>query len=398
MQKRQNLSFITILLTGLLWYSLTGFPSEANSRVLQQIGQEADGAISSGNLHTALALLEKGLKIDPDWTDGLWKAGLVLYQEDAYDRARHYLSRLTTVDGTRGVGWALLGMCEFQLRNFRAAIEDITRADRLGIPTQSGLQDAAHLNRAMACIQISEFGTAIEYLNKLVPRDNPEDRERLILVFGNAALHQSLEAALSPEQLTLAHSVGEALYRSASGDRTGAKALLERVAQNYPKAPLLHFAFGSLLLSWLDYDAAGTEFRAELSSDPDSFVARLVLAYIALHQGKVEEGLRWATEAVQIRPDMYQSHFYLGQLLLKNRQVKQACAELEAARDLSPLDSGVRFALARVYRALDRNAEADRELKEFERLKALEEPAKAERKSPETASDRDEPPPIPVPR
>ena len=41
-----------------------------------------------------------------------------------------------------------------------------------------------------------------------------------------------------------------------------------------------------------------------------------------------------------------------------------------------------RFALAKAYRSLKRDAEADRELEEFKRLKALEEPARAERNTP----------------
>jgi tetratricopeptide (TPR) repeat protein len=398
MSRIRSISLIGIVLAGLLWQVGEVSPNDANNQTLQRIGREADDAITGGDFRKAVALIEKGLKIDPNWKDGLWKAGLVLYQDDQFGRARQYLSRLTQVDGTRGVGWALLGMCEFQLREFRAAIEDITRADRLGIPTQSGLRDAAYLDRAIAYIHLGEFGTAIELLNKLVSRDSLEERERLIAIFGYASLHRSMEAPLSPEQMALVRGVGEAMYRSASGDRRGARALFDGLLRKHPKAPLLHYSYGSLLLSWLDYDGAGAEFRAELAVDPESYPARLVLAYIAMHQGEAPEGLRWATEAAQMRPDLYQSHFYLGQLLLRHDQAKEACAELEAARGLSPLNSGVRYALAKAYRILGRNADAERELQEFARLKALEEPAKAERTSPGSAPGRDEPPPIPAPR
>jgi Flp pilus assembly protein TadD len=117
-------------------------------------------------------------------------------------------------------------------------------------------------------------------------------------------------------------------------------------------------------------------------NDPESFPARLGLAYVAVHKGEAPESLRWATEAVQMRPDMYQSHYYLGQLLLRHDQAEQACVELEAARGLSASNSGVRYALAKAYRALGRKGDAERELKEFERLKALEEAGKAARTLP----------------
>lgn len=382
MRTSESISLVGLVLAGLFWHAVGLARDEAGARILRQIGSDADRAINAGDLPVAVALLEKGLRIDPNWKDGLWKAGLVLYQGDQFGPARRYLSRLTQVDGTRGLGWALLGMCDYQLGEFRAAIEHIDRADRLGMPKESGLRDIAYLNRGLAHIELGNFGTAIELLRKLAPREDAEQRERLVLALGYASLHLFPTQALSAEQSAQVRAVGEAHYLSDSGNRQAAAAVFAELFRKYPKAPLLHYAYGTLLLSWAEDDAAKREFRAELANTPDSFLARLGLAYVALEGGGTPESLRYAKEAAEMRSDSYQARLYYGRLLLRNDRPAEACPELEAARRLSPSSSSARFALAKAYRMLGREAEAAQEFKEFERLKALEEPAKAERTRP----------------
>ncbi len=360
-----------ILLVGLLWQPAQVSHNDRNIQTLAQISREADDAIVAGDFGAAVALIEKGLRIDPEWKDGLWKAGLALYQDNQFEPARGYLNRLTQVEPTRGVAWALRGMCEFQLHEFRAAIEDITRADRLGIPEQSGMRRVALLDRAIAQTDLSNFGTAVTLLAKLVPAESPDERGQLITVFGYASLQRSTEDSLSPQQTALVHDLGAAWYANASGDRTSAKSLIEALLLKYPTEPMLHFTYGSLLASWREYDAAMKEFRAELALNPSSFSTRLALARLGLDLDKISEVLPYAIEASKMRPDSYLAHLHLGRLLIRAGQLNEGCKELEIARGLSPSDSEVRFVLATTYRRLGRAEDAQREFKEFERLKAL---------------------------
>jgi len=367
--KNQAMPLTGILLAGLLWQ-----PAQVshNDRTLAQISREADDAIIAGDSGAAVALIEKGLRIDPEWKDGLWKAGLVLYQDNQFEPARGYLNRLTQVEPTRGVAWALLGMCEFQLREFWAAIEDITRADRLGIPEQSGMRRVALLDRAIAQTDLSNFGTAVALLAKLVPAQSPEEREQLITVFGYASLQRSTEDSLSPQQTALAHGLGAAWYANASGDRSSAKSLIEALLLKYPREAMLHFTYGSLLVSWREYDAAVKEFEAELALNPSSLSTRLALASLGLTLGRISAALPHAIEASKMRPDSYLAHLYLGRLLIRAGRLNEGCRELEIARGLSPSDSEVRYVLATTYRRLGRAEDAQKEYKEFERLKALD--------------------------
>jgi predicted Zn-dependent protease len=275
-------------------------------------------------------------------------------------------------------------MCEFQLGRFASAVEHLDQADRLGIPANEGLQYTAFLNRGLARIQLGHYGTAAELLRRLAPRESAEERDRLVTALGYAAMGLNLDEPLTAERLDQVDAVGEAYYQSAAGNRAAATTIFQKLCEKYPRASLLHYARGSLLLTWLEDEAAEREFRAELAIVPDSFLARLGLAYAALQSGAGDpaDGLVPAREAVRLRPDSYPAYLYLGQLLLRNREPAAALAELEAARRLSPSASTARFALAKAYRALNRDQEANRELEEFKRLKALEEPDRAERTTP----------------
>jgi len=352
--------------------------------VLDNLRAKAEAALESGDVRAATAFLEQGLKIDREWKDGLWTMGLALYQSDRYEAAVPYLTRFTRIESGKGAAWALLGMCEFQLGRFESAVEHIDRADRLGIPANEGLGYTAYLNRGLAKIQLGQYGTAAVLLSQLVPRKSAEERDRLVTALGFAAMGLNLGEPLAPEREDQVRTVGEAYYQSAAGNRAAARTMFQKLCEKYPKASLLHYALGSLLLRWLEDDEAEREFHAELAIAPDSFPARLGLAYVTVQSGATDptSGLAPAREAARMRPDIYQARLYLGQLLLRNNELAAALAELEAARRLSPSTSLVRFELAKAYRALKRDKEADRELQEFKRLKALEEPARAERTTP----------------
>jgi tetratricopeptide (TPR) repeat protein len=371
---------VHLVLVGLL-LSLTlddAAAQDRNDRVPPEIRVAAESAMAAGRLPEAVADLKRGLAIDPAWTDGLWKIGLVLYQSDQFEAALPYLHKLTEVDPTKGAGWALLGMCELQAGHPREAVEHIDHADRAGITDQYYLWEIAYLDRGLAHIALGDFGKATELLSKLAPREDPDGRARLMLALGFAALRLRLDDSLSSEQSALVQAVGEASYLNYARNPAAADAAFAELFRQYPKAPLVHYAYGAILLSRIDYVGAGREFRAELANTSDSFPARLGLALIALDNGDAGGGLPHAEEAVHLRPDSSKAHLYYGRLLLQVEQTQAAVVELETARRIAPEDHEIRFALATAYRLLGCKDKAALEFAEYERLISPTEPAKAE--------------------
>jgi tetratricopeptide (TPR) repeat protein len=369
-----------LLIAILLSLAQDSLPAQADgARVPAELRLDAERAIAADRLPEAVTAIEKGLKIDPSWTDGLWKIGLLLYQSDQFEAALPHLARLTNLEPSNGGAWALLGMCEFQVGKYREAVEHIDRAEEIGVPDEYRFKDTADLDRGLAHIELGNFGTAAHFLGKLAPRKNPDERERLVLALGYAALRLSLAQPLSSEQQILLRAVGEAHYLNDCQNRPASDAAFAALFHKYPKTPMLHYAYGTVLLSELDYDAAKREFHAELAIAPDSFPANLGLAYVAVDSGNALDGLAYAKEAVRVRPDAYQPHLYYGRLLLDAGQAREATEELEASRRIAPELPEIRYVLAKSYRALGRVDQASSELAEFKRLKALREPAAAGR-------------------
>ena len=359
-----------------------GAAQTGNDRVPPEIRLAAESAMTAGRLPEAVAALKKGLAIDPAWIDGLWKIGLLLYQSDRFEAAVPYLQKLTELDPSKGAGWALLGMCELQAGHPREAVEHIDRADRVGISDQYHLWEIAYVDRGLAQIALGNFGEATEDLRKIMPREDPDERARLVLALGYAALHLRLEQSLSSEEQALLEAVGEACYLNYSRNPSAADGAFAELFRKYPRLPRLHYAYGSILLSRIDYGGAEREFRAELANVSDSFLARLGLAFVALENGDARGGLPYAKEAVSLQPDSYQTHLYYGRLLLQTGQAEEAVTELEAARRIAPDNPAIRFVLANAYRTLGRIGNAYLEFAEGERLQAPQEPTKAERTTP----------------
>jgi tetratricopeptide (TPR) repeat protein len=373
--KNHIIPLIGAMLIAFFGHTALATPRAAAAQTLAQINNEFNQAMKVGDLHAAAALIKRGLSIDPNWKDGLWKAGLVFYQEKQFESARGYLDRLAQLTPKRGPAWALLGMCEFQLGDFQAAATHIDRGDRLGIPTESGLRLSALLDDAIAQDNLGNFGTALDLLDKIVkriPLETQEERQRIIAVYGYAAVQKPVNASLSPQQAALLHGVGAAWYAKTCGDRALAGALIQNLLQEHPKEPMLHYAYGIMLTDWQDYAAAKKEFQAELAVNPGSLVARLALSYLALGTSETTQALPYAREAVKMSPDTYLPHFILGRLLVRTGQLKEGCQQLEIASKLSPSNSEIVYILATTYRRLGRTKDAEGEFKEFQRLKALD--------------------------
>jgi tetratricopeptide (TPR) repeat protein len=80
-----------MVIVGLIGLARAGVSAAGTDKpVLDSLRAKAEAALESGDLRTATAFLEQGLKIDPEWKDGLWAMGLALYQSDRYEAAIPY--------------------------------------------------------------------------------------------------------------------------------------------------------------------------------------------------------------------------------------------------------------------------------------------------------------------
>jgi tetratricopeptide (TPR) repeat protein len=77
-------------------------------------------------------------------------------------------------------------------------------------------------------------------------------------------------------------------------------------------------------------------------------------------------------KAIALDNSSFEACYQLGKAELSDGQLEAARIDLERAIQLSPADSRPHFAMSRVYRRLGLNSEADRELEQYQKLKATE--------------------------
>jgi Flp pilus assembly protein TadD len=359
-----------------------GVPSsqgELDSRLRQLQGQ-AQSALARGQTDAAIAALRDGLKIKPDWKEGLWELGWTLFRQARYGAARPVFVSLLRLDQSRGAPWLLLGLCEFEARDYGMALEDLQRGRALGIPADLGITPAVRYHIANGLTLAGKFESALDLLAEAARAG--EHAEEILMATGLAAMHLPALPSQAPElfsrgERAMLRDVGEALYQGARQNRTDADRIYGRLLQQAPVPPKLHSSYGYYLLEIGDLQTAEKEYRAELAVDPESALARCGLAHIALDRGELASATERAREAVRLSPEWGAARFLLGKALLRSGQVPDSIAELEAARDLEPASSKIRFTLLQAYREANRRDEAEREALEVKRLKQAEAEMKA---------------------
>lgn len=341
-----------------------------------QPAREADATIATNHPEEALVLLQRGLKKDPRWQDGWWRYGTLLYQSEDFVAARTAFERLTTLDAKLGAAWALLGLCEFEMKDYNPALQHLQRGQSLGIPSGLGLTEVVRYHEALSMLLLERYEPAQLLLNSLVRNDNENDG--LILAVGMATLRISLlpaqlESRMDAQRVEILRKVGMAQSALARRQAAECRRIYGELVVKKPSLPNLHVAYASVLFQLGEIESAKSEYLAELKENPSSARARLGLCSIALtNEESLERPIALAREAVALEPKSFKPHYVLGRLLLKAEKPEEAVEELSISCNLEPASSRIRFALMQAYNRLNRKKEAQQEQQVFLRLKKIE--------------------------
>src|ERR1700693_610368 len=97
----------------------------------QTLSRQADAARDARQLDKALALYRQGLKLKPDWDEGLWNLGSIAYDLDRYAECGPVFRRLAGLKPDSAPAWTMSGLCEYKLRRYDAALESLSHAENL---------------------------------------------------------------------------------------------------------------------------------------------------------------------------------------------------------------------------------------------------------------------------
>ena len=367
-----QIGFLAVILCGTgLWANTPGHAAAPPAAIQSQIAQ----ALQQNHTGQAEAMLARALASYPSWKEGWWELGSLAYERNDYLRGRSAFGHLTELDPKAGAPWIMLGLCDFELRDFGLSLFHIEQGRALGFPKNPGISSAARYHQALDLILLQEYEQASFLLDSFA-RANEHSSE-VVLAEGLAALQipalaPTYRSLVDEPRYHVVSQAGEAQYLAAAHKLEEARKLYEQLVAQNPRMPGLHYAFGALLVHWGELNAAVKQFDAELQLNPHHVPSLLQIAASDLKLGQPAAGLPYAQRAVRQAPESFAAHFVTGQILVAEGKLQDGAAELETSRDLEPNSSQVRYALAQAYLKLHRRADAMREEAAFHRLKPIE--------------------------
>lgn len=352
----------------LLAASTTVGQTAANN--FEELSKKAQQAYEANHIDEAVGLYSKAVKLKPDWAQGWWAVGMIEYQRDHYPECRDALTRMVALDAEAAPGLALLGLCEFRTKQYDASFNHLKQAHMLVSVRQGGgdLLDMADYHLAMLLTRQGAFEVAQEVMVRVAlrVRSNPE----MMFASGLTGLRMPiLPSEVPADQRDVVTMAGKAFWDLVTQPPAQSEEDFHALVAKYPKFPNVHYFYGTYLAAKRP-ETCAPEFLEELKISPDSVPARVQLALRYTTEGKLEDAVKLAREAVELSPDSVGSQLALADVLRAQGKDEEAVAPYVEAERLDPVSPKIRLFLVNVYRALGRLDDMKRERAEYERLKA----------------------------
>jgi tetratricopeptide (TPR) repeat protein len=343
----------------------------SGSQAFEAVSKRADEARDAGKLEEAEKLYREALTLNPKWTEGWWSLGTLYYDGDRYAEAQLAFEKVVALDPKQGTARAMLGLSEFELGQADKALDNIEASKTLGVLEDQQLRDVVMYHEGVLLQRAGRFEAANTALSSLCLGGVRSGE--LVSTFGMVALRIRDTAAPSPSTQAgqIVQHVGWAACLSGAKDYDGARREFEKIIAIAPHYPMVHYAYGHMLLDARDNDEAIKQFEAEIEEQPNSVLPRLRIA-AAEYKRDPAAGVKYAEEAVKLQPDLPLGHYLLGLLLLQTGDYVRAIPELETARKAFPQESKIDISLASAYTQVGRTQDAARARADFMRKKQAE--------------------------
>ena len=346
----------------------------ANAAGFESLVKKADAAREAEQTDEAIRLYQQVVRTKPAYAEGWWYLGTLFYEADQCADGRAAFRHVTGLKPEMALAWAMLGLCEFETKDFDSALAHLEKADQLKIPSEQGFYDVSKYHFALLLIRSGRFELAAKIIGDFARQG--KDGPQFVESMGLAALRKPLlpnELPALEREMVL--DVGKALCDASA--RRAAEAERDRLEllRKYPNTREIHYLSGTMLLA-SDSDKALEEWNAELAISPEHPQALVSIAAEYLKRGDYATALPYAKKAVEANPRYFAAHAILGQVLTEgDLDVARGIRELEAAVRLAPWQPQVHFALGTAYAKAGRKEDAAKEREEFLRLRGQNEVA-----------------------
>lgn len=332
----------------------------------EQVSREAERARDENRDDDAIRLFRQALTQQPQWEQGLWYLGTMLYEKEQYADALEVLRRFMTLRPDAGAGWAMVGLSEFQTRQYGKALNHLELAMAHGMGDRKDMVESVFYSVAVLLTRAERYDDSMSMLIAMVK--SGQDSKTLVEPIGLAALRLPfLPAEIPADRWEMVRQAGEATLALEAQRRDEAGKLFGSLTEKYPNEPGVHFVYGAFLLDE-NPELGVQEMKKELHVSPSSVPARLRLAEEYVKQQNPDLALPLARDAVKLDPERASAHMMLGEVLVAKNDAAGGILELETARQQDPETVRIHWDLLRAYTSAGRSEDAKREKEEIEKL------------------------------
>ena len=307
----------------------------------------------------AVAKYRKVTELEPKFAQGFVSLGQAYIEQRNYSAATSPLKHALELDPNLAAAHQLLGYALLSQGYYTEAISHLEQVDDPGALGIAQLQ-AGKLPEAIASLQTAlarEPGNAdlLYYLSRASGLFSKELVDTLM--------------AQSPDSPRSHQAMAENYYvlrQMPQAEKDYREAL-----RLQPDLPEVHMELGEVYASSGQWDKAETEFRAQTKIQPGNAEAAYRLGNALLQQGKAKEARSELQRADRLLPGMPETLYSLGKASALEgdaASAEKAWTKLLEIEKGTPLAAQAHFALAGLYRKQGKTVEAEREMKEFEKL------------------------------
>jgi predicted Zn-dependent protease len=297
-----------------------------------------------------------------------WSRALEEYTAENYSGASADLKAWLAEKPDSGTGWALLGLCEFMLKDFDNALIHLDRSAKLGLSASAESISLARYTYGILLVHSGQFEQATEVLASAKAVGALAAKVEYALGLALLRRAEFPEAAASPQQTALVTAAGRIAALLQQSKYDDAFPQFRRLLEQYPREPFLHYAYGTALIALSEFDQAAVQMQAEAAISPQSELPCVRLASIALRQHDAATALTWSQRALALAPNSVEAHYLMGRAYLESGGLTEAMRELEIASQLSPASPEIHFNLAKAYARARMTEKAQHERETFSRL------------------------------
>jgi tetratricopeptide (TPR) repeat protein len=332
--------------------------------------QKAATAQTAGQIDAAVTYYQRALALRPEWEEGWRNLGTLYYTSARYADAVTALKNSVAIDAHDGNSWALLGLSEFEIKDYKNSLIHLERGRAIGFAGNAAAVQVAKYRLAILLNRSGDFDHATDLLSTETA-SGPLD-EQVKFALGIALLRvPQLPDELDHSKDSLVRLAGETAVLLFESKYDQAFSKFQQMLKMNSSLPYLHYAYGCALASISRYDEADEQLVAETKITPGSALPFQRRSAIALQLRQAEKAAQLAQQAIQLAPDSAEAHYLLGRSWLELGKTQDAVKELDRASKLAPNSPEIHFSLARAYAKAGQPDAAEQERAVFERLSAL---------------------------